>query len=70
MIDKSFKEKYIAIKPKGFSYFIWFEKEKTIIESGLFEGKNGWGRGGEHTSIKCNESEIMAVIYSEGLQYL
>lgn len=70
IMDKELLCKYIAVKPTGFDYYIWFETEKVIQELGCFIGKEGWGKGGVLTNIKCNGSEIDSFIYSDALQYL
>lgn len=67
MLDSTMK--YIAIKPNGFSYWIWFERENVKRESGTFIGKDGWGLGGACTSIKINESDISGEMSSTNLQY-
>lgn len=64
------KLKYIAIKPKGFKHYLWFETEKANIINNKFVGNDGWGNGGALTNIECNESEIDSIIYSENLQYI
>lgn len=61
--------KYIAIKPRGFNFWIWFETKKTVRNLGVFCGENGWGKGGTLTNIKIRESEIEGEIYSKELQY-
>ncbi len=68
-MDKSLLRKYIAIKPKGFKSYIWFETEKVVEAYGCFIGKSGWGDGGALTNIKCNANEIDSYIYSDTLQY-
>ena len=68
-MDKELLRAYVAIKPKGFSYYIWFKTEKVIVDLGCFIGTEGWGHGGALTSIKCKESEIESYIYSDNLQY-
>lgn len=69
MTDKT-KLKYIAVKPKGFAYYIWFETEKVSTENYKFIGVDGWGRNGAVTSIECKDSEIDSYIYSNELQYV
>lgn len=68
-MDKKLFKKYIAVKPKGFNYYIWFITEQVECDSGFFIGQNGWGKNGSNTSIKCNENEIVSYIYSDELQY-
>lgn len=63
-------KKYTAIKLKGFNYYVWFETEKTINELSVFIGKEGWGKGGTLTNIKCSSNQIESYIYSDELQYL
>ncbi len=61
--------KYIAIKVKGLNHWLWFEQEKVIEMNGTFEGTDGWGAGGNLTSIKISNCEITGRIYSQALQY-
>ena len=68
-MDKQLLKKYVAIKPNGFNYYIWFETEKVIHDLGCFVGRDGWGKGGALTNIKCNANEIDSYIYSDVLQY-
>lgn len=68
-MDESLNRKYIAVKPKGFKYYIWFKTAEVIHDLGCFIGKNGWGKDGALTNIKCNASEIDSFIYSDELQY-
>lgn len=72
MIDqeKFKKNKCIAIKVKGFEYYIWFYSEKVSVDdSCIFHGSSGWGNGGAMTNIDVNLDEITGVIYSSDLQY-
>lgn len=69
-MDKELLKKYVAIKPIGFRYYIWFETEKVIEDLGCFIGKGGWGKRGADTNIKCKSSEIDSYIYSNELQYI
>ncbi len=68
-MDKSLQRKYVAIKPKGFAYYIWFKTENVIYDLGCFIGKDGWGKDGALTNIKCSGTEIDSYIYSDELQY-
>lgn len=68
-MDEKLLKKYIAIKPKGFPYYLWFKTDDVIQDLGCFIGKDGWGLGGAATSIKCTASEIESYIYSDKLQY-
>jgi len=61
--------KYIAIKLKGYSYWIWFEVSKTDTENNIFRGSKGWGKDGALTEIEVSENEIIGKIFSENLQY-
>ncbi len=61
--------KYIAIKLKSFDYYLWFKKENVTQYLGAFIGKDGWGKNGAYTNIKCSSSEIDSFIYSDELQY-
>lgn len=62
--------KYIAIKIRGLKNFIWFQKSKTKVKEGLFNGKEGWGEGGALTEIKDLNTELIdCFIYSDALQY-
>ena len=61
--------KYIAIKVKGFDHWIWFENQAVQEKDGMFNGSDGWGKGGAETSIEVPTSEIVARIYSNELQY-
>ena len=61
--------KYIAVKLKGLNHFIWFRTSKVITSLGCFIGKNGWGKNGALTNLKCYEKDIEAYIYSDELQY-
>ena len=63
------QHKYIAIKLDGAEHFVWFEKCKTVEGLGVFDGKDGWGKGGAHTNVKARSSQIVARIESESLQY-
>ena len=69
-MDETLLQKYVAIKLKGFNYYIWFETKKVIYDSNCFIGKSGWGKGGAFTNIKCSSSEIDSYIYSDELQYI
>jgi hypothetical protein len=69
MKDEILNRKYIAVKPKGFDYYIWFEQEKVIQDLVYFIGRNGWGKNGAFTNLKCRSSEIESFIYSDELQY-
>lgn len=60
---------YIAIKPKGFKYYIWFKTDNVSTINNQFIGKDGWGVNGVLTNIVCNESEIDSYISSEIAQY-
>lgn len=66
---EALQRKYIAVKPKGFKYYLWFETEKTTNELDIFIGKEGWGKGGALTNIKCSATEIKSFIYSDILMY-
>ena len=63
------KQKYTAIKLKGYQYFIWFETEKVTIDLGCFIGEAGWGKGGAYTNVKCKVDEIQSFIYSKEIHY-
>ena len=69
ILDEKLKEEYIAVKPKGFGYYIWFDTSKVTEDLGCFIGTAGWGNGGALTNLKCQSSEIESVIYSSELQY-
>lgn len=69
MSDSLNKRKYIAVKPKGFNHYIWFETTKTTNDLGVFIGEDGWGKNGALTSVKCKSSDIDGFIYSDELQY-
>jgi hypothetical protein len=62
-------KKYIAIKVKANSYYIWFETEKTAEVNGEFVGKDGWSSGGVLTNINCDSKQIKSIIYSDELFY-
>jgi len=68
-MDEKLKRKYIAVKPKGFKYYIWFKTDKISEYVGTFIGKDGWGKNGALTSIECHPSQIESTIYSDELQY-
>lgn len=68
-MDKELNRTYVAMKPKGFSYYIWFETEKVLIAQGCIIAREGWGKSGAYTNIKCREEEIESYIYSDELQY-
>lgn len=68
-MDENLKRKYIALKPTGFGYFIWFDTHKVIIDAGFLVGQGGLGKGGVFTNIKCRVDEIDCFIYSDELQY-
>lgn len=68
-MNESLNTKYIAIKIKGFDYYLWFEQSKVIEGLGCFIGKEGWGHHGAFTNIKVELSEIAGFVYSDELQY-
>lgn len=68
-MNKDLLCEFIAIKPKGFRYYIWFYQSKVTSENGVFIGKGGWGKGGANTNIQCRDTEIESTIYSDTLQY-
>jgi hypothetical protein len=59
--------KYIAIKVKGYSYWLWFEKAKIKRENYKFIGTEGWGKDGALTCITIDTSEIVGEINSDEL---
>lgn len=61
--------KYMAIRVKGFDYWLWFATEDTSVESGTFTGKGGWGNGGAFTEIEVSTSDITGRISSDMPQY-
>jgi len=66
---QSNKKQYIAIKPKHFDYWIWFDLSKVTEEQGKFIGKSGWGKKGASTEIDINSEYVENRIYSDTLQY-
>jgi len=70
MEHKNENFKYVAIKPKGLSHYIWFEQKKRNSELGCFFGDGGWGKDGVLTNINCRLEEIDGFIYSDTIQYL
>lgn len=60
---------YIAVKVKGLDFFIWFESKKVTIENGIFIGTSGLGKDRHNTNLECSQFEIIATIYSSGLQF-
>ena len=62
--------KYLAVKLKDFSYWIWFEIEKVERVEGRFVGTEGWGRGGTRTDLDIKESLIDGEMKSNELQYV
>jgi len=61
--------KYIAIKVKGVTHWLWFKTEKVERINHKFIGKDGWGKGGTLTNITVSEDEIIGELHSENLQY-
>lgn len=61
--------KYIAIKVKDLSHWLWFERTKVTRENGNFTGVGGWGDDGAYTEISVDESLIEGEILSDALQY-
>lgn len=68
-MDINKTSKYLAIKVRGLDHWLWFERVKTTMESGMFIGMGGWGIDGKHTEIKVDQDLIEAEISSEALQY-
>ena len=68
-MDKELLRKYVAIKPKGFPNYIWFDMENVIYGNGFFIGIDGWATGGAYTNIKISDEEILSFIYSDELNY-
>lgn len=66
--EKLFKN-YIGIKVKGISYYLWFKTTEIKREDGRFSGVNGWGNSGACTSIECDITQIISIVYSEELHY-
>lgn len=63
------EEKYIAIKVKGLSFWLWFEFENTRTEKGMFYGTDGHGKNGGMINIAIPENEIIGKLHSEDLSY-
>lgn len=62
--------KYVAIKVEGIPHWMWFKKEKTTHEGGVFTGKDGWGKGGAQTTITNLDAKlIIGRMESTDLQY-
>ena len=70
MSDKTLTRKYIAVKPKGLAHFLWFEQANVTEESGEFIGRDGWGKNGAFTNLRCRTIDIAATIYSDEAQYV
>jgi len=62
-------DKYIAIKVRGLSHWLWFDLNKVTRVDGKFIGKAGWGLDGVFTEIDIPETEIVGEITSSNLQY-
>lgn len=65
--------KYVALKPKGFPEYIWFEKDNLHVleaeDGDWFQGEGGWSKDGVLTHLKCRCDEIVGLICSEELLY-
>ena len=68
-MEEELKLKYVAIRPKGFNHFLWFDWIAVQIDSDTFLGIKGWGVNGAHTNIKVKIQDIEAFIHSDSLQY-
>ncbi len=60
---------YIAVKLKGFQYWVWFKDENVTELNHTFVGKEGWGKGGTLTNIDVSQDLIEGIITSQELQY-
>lgn len=65
------KLKYIALKLKGFKYWIWFQTKDLHYENYEWESMgDGWGKDGARTTIyRISDNLIEGRIYSDELQY-
>lgn len=64
--------KYIALKIKGFHFWVWFEVAKgTKTEKpGKFIGRDGWGdKGHGILRLEIDENEIIGEMICETLDY-
>lgn len=57
--------KYIAIKVKGLSCWLWFIREAVTEADGRFIGKDGWGLDGAQTSVDVPTDQIVGRIESD-----
>ena len=63
-------EKYTAFKLKGINHWLWFKTENVReITTGLYDCKDGWGKGGESTSVSFDKRLIEGELSSSALQY-
>ena len=61
--------KYIAIKVRGLTPWLWFARVNVSRNMGIFTGVNGWGEQGNLTEISVDENLIEGEISSAVLQY-
>jgi hypothetical protein len=61
--------KYRAILVKHLRHWLWFETTKTEEKDGKFVGIDGWGKGGESTSITVQSDLIIGRVDSDVLDY-
>jgi len=62
--------KYVAIKLIHFPYWLWFKKENVKEGPNYFNGVEGLGRNGAHTTIDVDVNSIVGRINSDSLMYL
>jgi hypothetical protein len=69
-LKEELKCKYIAVKLKGFRYYVWFDNNNVEFKPTGFIGRGGWGKDGSMTNVECEYSQIEGYIHSEDLQYV
>lgn len=60
---------YVAIKVKGLPNWLWFKTKNISETDSIFEGVDGWGKGGEYTEITIHKDEIIGRIHSNTISY-